>query len=247
MSYPLLTPNQYIVNREDTKRGPMLMRRLWEYILLPLRYTWWKSIIERILALLAIVVLSPLLVLIALGIRIDSPGNPVFRQERIGRDGNSFTIYKFRTMYTNNDDSKYKEFLQKYVKENADSRLDEKGQDTYELVHDPRVTRLGYLLRKTSLDEVPQLFNVAKGDMALIGPRPDIPFTAAMYNDEHRQRLLVKPGITGLWQVSGRRSLTFDDMVRLDCEYIDRQSPFLDAKIVLLTVREVLMRDKQSV
>jgi lipopolysaccharide/colanic/teichoic acid biosynthesis glycosyltransferase len=206
-------------------------------------YTWWKNIVDRFLALLLIVALSPLLAIIAIVVRIDSPGNPIFRQERIGKDGCRFTIYKFRTMYQNNDDSKYKTFLQKYVLENADSRLDENGQDIYHLIRDPRVTRLGKLLRKTGLDELLQLVNVLKGDMSFIGPRPDIPFTVAMYEPHHRDRLRVRPGITGLWQVSGRRSLTFDEMVRLDTDYIKRQSPLLDAKIGLLTVREILMRD----
>jgi lipopolysaccharide/colanic/teichoic acid biosynthesis glycosyltransferase len=144
-------------------------------------------------------------------------------------------------MYRNNDDSKYKAFLQSYVLENASSPLDENGQDIYELFRDPRVTRFGSLLRKTNIDELPQLINVLKGDMALIGPRPDIPFMVEMYKEYHLNRLRVKPGITGLWQVSGRGYLSFDDMVHLDLEYINRQSLLLDAKIVLLTIRQALM------
>ena len=210
-------------------------------------YTWWKNIFDRFLALLAIVILSPLLALIAILVRVDSPGSPIFRQERVGKDGRRFTIYKFRTMYEDNDDSKYKAFLQKYVFEDISSRLDENGQDIYALVHDPRVTRFGSLLRKASLDELLQLVNVLKGEMAFVGPRPDIPFTVAMYQPHHRDRLRVRPGITGLWQVSGRRSLSFEETVRLDLDYINRQSLLLDAKILLLTVREILTRDVQSV
>ena len=210
-------------------------------------YTWWKNIFDRFLALLAIVILSPLLALIAILVRVDSPGSPIFRQERVGKDGHRFTIYKFRTMYEDNDDSKYKAFLQKYVFEDISSRLDENGQDIYALVHDPRVTRFGSLLRKASLDELLQLVNVLKGEMAFVGPRPDIPFTVAMYQPHHRDRLRVRPGITGLWQVSGRRSLSFEETVRLDLDYINRQSLLLDAKILLLTVREILTRDVQSV
>ena len=210
-------------------------------------YTWWKNIFDRFLALLAIVILSPLLALIAILVRVDSPGSPIFRQERVGKDGRRFTIYKFRTMYEDNDDSKYKAFLQKYVFEDITSRLDENGQDIYELVHDPRVTRFGSMLRKASLDELLQLVNVLKGEMAFVGPRPDIPFTVAMYQPHHRDRLRVRPGITGLWQVSGRRSLSFEETVRLDLDYINRQSLLLDAKILLLTVREILTRDVQSV
>ena len=148
-------------------------------------------------------------------------------------------------MYEENDDSQFKTFLQKYVQEGISSRLDENGKDIYQLVRDPRVTKFGSLLRKTNLDELPQLINMLKGDMAFIGPRPDIPFTVDMYQPYHRGRLRVKPGITGLWQVSGRRSLSFEEMVNLDIKYIERQSPLIDAKIVLLTIREVFTRDER--
>ena len=210
-------------------------------------YRWLKDISDRFLALLAIVILSPLLVIIAISIRLDSAGGAIFRQERVGKEGRRFNIYKFRTMYENNDSSKYKEFIKKYVLEGIDSRLDENGKDIYELVHDPRVTKVGSFLRRTSLDELPQLINILKGDMAFIGPRPDIPFTVEMYTEHHKNRLRAKPGITGLWQVSGRRNLPFEDMVRMDIEYVNRQSPIMDAKILLLTVREILTRDVQSV
>ncbi len=225
----------------------MVNHRFREYTRELSKYTWWKNIFDRFLALLAIVILSPFLALIAILVRVDSPGGPVFRQERVGKDGRRFTIYKFRTMYEGNDDSKYKAFLQKYVFEDITSRLDENGQDIYALVYDPRVTRFGSLLRKASLDELLQLVNVLKGEMAFVGPRPDIPFTVAMYQPHHRDRLRVRPGITGLWQVSGRRSLSFEETVRLDIDYVNRQSLLLDAKILLLTVREILTRDVQSV
>jgi lipopolysaccharide/colanic/teichoic acid biosynthesis glycosyltransferase len=195
------------------------------------------------LALLAIVISSPLLALIAVGISLDSPGSPLFRQERVGKDGHKFILYKFRSMYINHDDGKYREFLRKYVSENISSRLDENGQDTYELINDPRVTRVGALLRKTNLDELPQLINVLKGEMSFVGPRPDIPFTVEMYKDNHWKRFSVTPGITGLWQVSRRKNTSFEDMVCLDLDYIERQSLLLDAKIVLLTVRTVLTGD----
>jgi lipopolysaccharide/colanic/teichoic acid biosynthesis glycosyltransferase len=225
----------------------MVKHRFEEYTRELSKYTWWKNIFDRFLALLAIVILSPFLALIAILVRVDSPGSPIFRQERVGKDERRFTIYKFRTMYEDNDDSKYKAFLQKYVFEDITSRLDENGQDIYELVYDPRVTRFGSLLRKASLDELLQLVNVLKGEMAFVGPRPDIPFTVAMYQPHHRDRLRVRPGITGLWQVSGRRSLSFEETVRLDIDYVNRQSLLLDAKILLLTVREILTRDVQSV
>jgi lipopolysaccharide/colanic/teichoic acid biosynthesis glycosyltransferase len=120
--------------------------------------------------------------------------------------------------------------------------VDENGQSIYK-ADGMSVTRFGTLLRKTNLDELPQLFNILKGEMSFIGPRPDIPFAVRMYKDWHRERLRVKPGITGLWQVSGRKSLSFEDMVRLDIDYINRQSALLDAKIALLTVRTSLSQD----
>jgi lipopolysaccharide/colanic/teichoic acid biosynthesis glycosyltransferase len=206
-------------------------------------YQLWKSISDRVSALLAIVILSPLLALIALGIRLDSPGSPIYRREQVGEDGHLFTAYKFRTMHINNDGHVYKAYITKYILENAPYKIDQNGQAVYKIVDDPRVTRFGALLRKTNLDELPQLFNMLKGEMSLIGPRPDIPFAVTLYKDWHRKRLRVKPGITGLWQVCGRKNLPFEAMVRLDIKYIKRQSLLLDAKILLLTVRTVLSRD----
>ena len=209
----------------------------------PFGYTSWKGGLDRLLALLAIVALSPLLALLAIGIRLDSPGGPVFSQRRVGKDGRQFTAYKFRTMYINNDDNEYRTYLRNYITEGAAYTVDHQGNPIYKVVDDPRVTRFGALLRKTNLDELPQIFNVLKGEMSFIGPRPDIPFAVQMYGEWHRKRLSVRPGITGLWQVCSRRSLSFDDMVRLDIDYIERQSPLLDTKIVLLTVATILKRD----
>jgi lipopolysaccharide/colanic/teichoic acid biosynthesis glycosyltransferase len=205
-----------------------------------LTYSSWKGIIDRVLALILIVLTLPIMALIALLIRLDSTGSPIFCQERVGKDGLRFTLYKFRSMYINHDDSKYKEFIRKYVQENASSRLDENGEDAYELINDPRVTRLGVLLRKTNLDELPQLFNVLKGDMSFVGPRPDIPFAVEMYQAHHRKRFSTTPGLTGLWQISARKHLSFDDMALLDSEYIERQSLLLDTKILLMTIGTVI-------
>ena len=206
-------------------------------------YPWWKGIFDRLLALLAMVISFPLLLLIAAGIRLDSPGSPLFHQERVGRDGRRFTLYKFRTMYINNDDSEYKAFLRKSILENIPYRVDENGQKIYKVVNDPRVTKFGALLRKTNLDELPQIFNILKGEMSFVGPRPDIPFTVAMYKDYHWKRFSVMPGITGLWQVSGRKNLSFEDMIRLDIDYVERRSLFLDTKILLRTISTILTRD----
>jgi lipopolysaccharide/colanic/teichoic acid biosynthesis glycosyltransferase len=209
-------------------------------------YNRWKGISDRLLALLAIVLSSPVLALIAIGIRLDSPGSSLFRQERVGKGGCRFTAYKFRTMYMSNDESDYRAYLRKYIVENVPYKMDQNGQRIYKVVDDPRVTRFGSLLRKTNLDELPQLFNVLKGEMSFVGPRPDIPFAVEMYKDWHWKRFSATPGITGLWQVYGRKNLSFDDMVRLDIEYIERQSPVLDARILLLTVRTILTRDGSS-
>jgi lipopolysaccharide/colanic/teichoic acid biosynthesis glycosyltransferase len=209
-------------------------------------YQWWKSVFDRMLALLAIVISSPILALIAIGIRIDSPGNPVFRREQVGENGRTFSAYKFRTMYINNDEHIYKAYLVKYILENAPYTVDKNGQGVYKVVNDPRVTRFGALLRKTNLDELPQFFNVLKGEMSLVGPRPDVPFAVAMYKDWHHKRLGAKPGITGLWQVCRRKSLPFEGMVRLDINYIKRQSLLLDAKIILLTIATIIRRDGSS-
>jgi lipopolysaccharide/colanic/teichoic acid biosynthesis glycosyltransferase len=207
------------------------------------KYETWKSIFERTLSLFLIIILSPFLVIIAISIIIDSPGPPIFRQDRIGKEGHKFTLYKFRSMYVSHDDSKYHAYLRKYVNGQSSSWL-ENGQDVYELVHDPRVTRVGYFIRRTFIDELPQLINILKGEMSFIGPRPDIPFAVNMYQEHHKIRLLTKPGLTGLWQVSGRRRLTFDEMVKMDVDYIERQSPSLDLKISILTLREMLFPSK---
>jgi lipopolysaccharide/colanic/teichoic acid biosynthesis glycosyltransferase len=209
-------------------------------------YIWWKGLFERPLAFIMLVFLSPLLIIIALVVKIDSPGNIIFCQQRVGKDGRIFIIYKFRSMYSDNDDSKYKAFLKKYVNNPVFSSLDENGQDIRDIIRE-RVTRSGYILRRFSLDELPQIVNIIKGEMTFIGPRPDLPDIVKMYKEYHLDRLNVKPGITGLWQVSGRRNLSFDDMVRLDIEYIKHQSLFLDAKILLGTVRELLVRKKADI
>jgi lipopolysaccharide/colanic/teichoic acid biosynthesis glycosyltransferase len=146
-------------------------------------------------------------------------------------------------MYLNNDESEFKQWVSKAILENASYALDHEGKPIYKVVGDARVTRFGAVLRKTNLDELPQIINVLKGEMSFIGPRPEIPFAVDMYRDWHRQRLSVEPGITGLWQTCGRGHVSFDDMVRLDIDYIERQSPLLDAKITLLTVSTILGRN----
>lgn len=202
-----------------------------------------KGLMDRSLAFLAIVILSPFLTIISIYVRLDSPGGAIYRREQVGKLGKRFTAYKFRTMHINNDDREYKAYLVKYILDNSPYQVDEKGKAVFKVVDDPRVTRFGGLLRRTNLDELPQLFNVLKGEMSFVGPRPDIPFSVNMYKDWHRKRLDVTPGITGLWQVCGRKGVSFEEMVRLDIEYIKKRSLLLDAKITLLTIGTILKGD----
>ena len=206
-------------------------------------YIFTKGVLERLVSTISVILLSPLMAIIALIIRIDSQGNPIFAQERIGKNGRSFTAYKFRTMYANNDDSEYKAYLKQYILKNEPYKIDQNGKKIFKLVNDPRITRVGAILRKTNLDELPQLINIIKGEMVLIGPRPDVPFSVNMYGKWPKKRLAVTPGITGLWQVCNRKGLTFDDMVRLDIEYIGKISPLMDIKIFFLTIRTLLIGD----
>lgn len=199
-----------------------------------------KEFLDRISAILLIAMAAPAMACIALLIRIDSPGSPIFTQERVGQNSRTFRIYKFRTMI-NADDSHYKDYVRRLITEGTPYKVDRQGEAIFKIIDDPRITRFGALLRKTNLDELPQIINVLKGDMSLVGPRPDIPFAVEIYDEWHRRRLLTKPGMTGFWQVSGSNRVSFDEMVRLDLEYIEKQSLILDAKIILQTVWLVLV------
>jgi lipopolysaccharide/colanic/teichoic acid biosynthesis glycosyltransferase len=184
----------------------------------------------------------PLFVAIAVAVRLSSKGPILFRQERIGQFGQSFTFLKFRSMYVDNDHKVHQEFVRKLIapEQGSDDHADSK-QAVYKITNDKRITPIGRFLRRTSLDELPQFFNVLKGDMSLVGPRPPIPYELAAYQTWHRRRVLeVKPGITGLWQVTGRSRVKFDEMVRLDLRYATSWSPWLDVKILLLTPMAVI-------
>jgi lipopolysaccharide/colanic/teichoic acid biosynthesis glycosyltransferase len=191
---------------------------------------------------LLLLLFMPLLLMIALAIKLSSKGPVLFRQQRVGQHGRYFTFLKFRSMRTNNDPNIHKEYTTKLIAGEIESSLsDTGGKGIYKLTNDHRITRIGKLLRRTSLDELPQLINVLKGDMSLVGPRPAIPYELAAYQTWHRRRVLeVKPGITGLWQVTGRSRVKFDEMVRLDLRYATSWSPWLDLKILLRTPRAVI-------
>jgi len=192
-------------------------------------------------SLIAVAALAPVFFGIAIAIRLTSPGPILFRQERVGQYGMSFTCLKFRSMHTLNDSAIHREYVTRLIAGHiGPPSPDGKGNVAYKITKDPRLTRIGPFLRRTSLDELPQFFNVLRGHMSLVGPRPPIPYELDAYDVWHRRRLLeVKPGLTGLWQVSGRSRLRFDEMVRLDLRYAATWSLWLDIKILLRTPRAV--------
>ena len=191
---------------------------------------------------LMLILLAPLFVVIALTIKFSSRGPVFYRQQRVGRYGQTFTFLKFRSMFVNNDCNVHKEFVTRLISSTPEeTKQGESAEGVFKLTGDKRITRVGGLLRRTSLDELPQFLNVLKGEMSLVGPRPPIPYELAAYQTWHRQRLLaVKPGITGLWQVMGRSSVRFDEMVRLDLRYASTWTPWLDVKILLRTPGAVI-------
>jgi exopolysaccharide biosynthesis polyprenyl glycosylphosphotransferase len=195
-----------------------------------------KRTSDLLIAAAALTVLAPLWLLIALLIKLDSRGPVFYKQERVGMDGRIFLFYKFRSMQVGSDDATHREYQRAYISGRADSNLGDDERPVFKLRADDRITRVGRLLRKTSLDELPQLFNVLRGDMSVVGPRPPIPYEVENYQVWHRKRLDMKPGITGLWQVSGRNRLPFDEMVRMDLYYIENWSLLLDIKIILQTL-----------
>jgi exopolysaccharide biosynthesis polyprenyl glycosylphosphotransferase len=185
---------------------------------------------------------APLFLCIALAIKATSKGPVFFRQHRIGQHGEPFLFLKFRSMYIGNDASIHKEYVTQLIAGKADRHPSNgNGEGVFKLTKDPRITKVGAFLRRTSLDELPQFINVLKGDMSLVGPRPPVAYEVEAYDLWHRRRLVeAKPGITGLWQVSGRSRVKFDDMVRLDLEYARSWSPWMDIKILLRTPLAVL-------
>jgi lipopolysaccharide/colanic/teichoic acid biosynthesis glycosyltransferase len=190
-------------------------------------------------SLAALIVLLPVFAVIAALIKSTSKGPVFFRQKRVGQFGREFTFLKFRSMYNNNDPAIHREYVRNLIAKKL-----EEGNGSFKIKNDPRVTRIGRLLRKTSLDELPQFVNVLRGDMSLVGPRPPIRYEFESYSLWHRRRVLsIKPGITGEWQVSGRSRTTFDEMVRMDLRYIEQQSVWLDLKILLKTPLAVISGD----
>jgi len=179
--------------------------------------------------------------LLAALIKLTSKGPVLYVQNRIGKDGRPFRFYKFRTMVCNSNDEAHRDFAKSFIKGRVmDDMIHEKGKSIYKIVKDPRVTPVGRFLRRSSLDELPQFINVLRGEMSLVGPRPPLSYELAHYKEWHKQRLSAKPGLAGLWQVSGRSSVPFEEMVMLDLYYIENWSLLFDLKIVLRTVPVML-------
>ncbi len=197
-----------------------------------------RRLIDIVLSSLALIMLFPAMLVISLLIRATSPGRAIFSQTRVGYRGRTFLMFKFRTMYQGNDDSLHREYVMRLLTEEEPPDGGEQG--LYKLSRDPRVTPVGGFLRRTSLDELPQLLNVLLGEMSLVGPRPALPWEVKHYKPRHHARFLVKPGLTGLWQISGRNVLTMDQALDLDVEYVRRRSVRLDLAILAKTVPVVL-------
>ncbi|MFP7202713.1 sugar transferase [Lysinibacillus halotolerans] len=186
-----------------------------------------KRIMDIIGSLLGMIILIPVFILITVLIKLENRNGPVFfKQVRVGRNGKEFTIYKFRSMVSNAEELKMLLLEQNDIKDGP----------VFKMKEDPRVTRIGKFIRKTSLDELPQLINVLKGDMSLVGPRPPLPEEVAQYSNYEKQRLKVTPGLTCYWQVSGRSNIGFDEWVRLDLKYMEERNMIIDLKLIFKTV-----------
>ncbi|NIM19405.1 MAG: hypothetical protein GTO51_03385 [Candidatus Latescibacteria bacterium] len=201
-----------------------------------------KRIVDFAFSLFVVLFGFPFYMLIALMIKLSSPGPVLYVQKRVGLNSKVFKFYKFRTMTDGNNDETHRNFTENFIKgkviENGCTR---NGKPVFKIAEDPRITAVGRFLRRTSLDELPQFINVLKGEMSIVGPRPPLSYEVAHYKEWHKKRLLAKPGITGLWQVSERSTVPFDEMVKLDLKYLEDWSLLLDFKIILRTVPVMLM------
>lgn len=193
-------------------------------------------------AVSALVLLGPLFLLVAIAIRLDSRGPVFFLQERIGKDLRRFRMIKFRTMAHGCDLSQHRDFFEKFVN-GGSGGVDGKGRKIRKLTGDPRVTRVGQVLRRTSLDELPQLFNILRGEMSFVGPRPPIPYELQYYRTGHLGRFHLRPGLTGAWQVYGRSKVSFEGMIAMDLDYVRRCSLLYDLRLILLSVPVILSGD----
>jgi len=209
-----------------------------------------KRVLDTVLAAVLLLLLWPGMLLVALLVKLDSRGTVLFAQDRVGWDPKTqkdkvFRLYKFRSMSSDCDEEVHREYVTELIRAGNGHSASNDGQEIElkKITDDPRVTRLGKIIRKTSTDELPQLWNVIRGDMSLVGPRPVPPYEVDAYLPWHRQRLEALPGITGLWQVQGRGRVTFDEMARLDIEYIARQSLWFDIQLLVRTIPAVINKN----
>ncbi|CUO42516.1 sugar transferase [Clostridium disporicum] len=197
-------------------------------------YLFFKRVIDIIAAVIGLIVLSPILLIVAILIKIDSKGPILFKQQRVGKDGNEFGMYKFRSMVINAEE----------LKDSLEDKNEMSGP-MFKMKNDPRITRVGKFIRKTSIDELPQLINVIKGEMSLVGPRPSLPKEVAQFKPWMKERLTVKPGLTCYWQVSGRNNIPFEEWMKMDIKYIKERSLWVDIKLIFRTFF-VLFGDKDA-
>jgi len=195
-----------------------------------------RRTVDIFVSIMTLILLSPLLVAVIAGIKLSSPGPVIFRQTRIGYGGKSFDFYKFRSMHVGSSDGSHQQFVQDFIKGESGDAMTETKLNVFKIKADPRIFPFGQFIRRTSLDEFPQLFNVLKGEMGLVGPRPCLPYEWEAYDEWHKDRLSVVPGCTGLWQVLGRSAVTFEDMVIMDLYYISNYSLLQDARILYKTI-----------
>jgi lipopolysaccharide/colanic/teichoic acid biosynthesis glycosyltransferase len=198
--------------------------------------------LDLFIAVVGVLVCAPLCMVACLAIRLDSGGPAIFRQRRLGRDKQPFTVHKFRTMRLEADPRVHREYVEQLIKGAETTHAGDDGRDLYKLAADDRVTRVGCFLRKTSLDELPQLYDVLQGHMSLVGPRPIIPYEAELYPPSYNRRFAVKPGMTGLWQINGRNERTYREMVELDVAWVERHSVALYLSILARTPWVLLRR-----
>ena len=199
-----------------------------------------KPILDYFIAIILLILTSPLFLIFAIGIKLYSPGPVFYYQKRIGKDGKPFRMIKFRSMRVNADTTVHKEYVQALIKQNTRPR--DLGKENLKLEADPRITGLGKILRSFGLDELPQLINVLKGEMSIVGPRPSLDYELEVYEDWHKNRLAVLPGITGVWQVTAHNAVSFNEMVQIDLDYIQKANIWLDLKVMLLTPIEMLKK-----
>jgi lipopolysaccharide/colanic/teichoic acid biosynthesis glycosyltransferase len=199
-----------------------------------------KPLLDYFVAAILLILTSPFFLIFAIGIKLYSPGPVFYYQKRIGKDGKPFRMIKFRSMRVNADTNPHKEYVQALIKQNTRPR--DLGRDTLKLEADPRITGLGKILRSFGLDELPQLINVLKGEMSIVGPRPPLDYELEVYEEWHKKRFSVLPGITGVWQVTAHNIVSFDEMVQIDLNYIRKANLWLDLKVMLLTPIEMLRK-----